>query len=113
MATAATASSAITYARQNQDRFLNELFDLLRIPSVSTLPGNVKDVERAAQFVADEMRRIGLEHDSAALVRGALCRRRRRSVHNDRREAAARGLCRRLCPRGDRHAGCPARDLRR
>ena len=29
-------SSAISYARENQQRFLNELKDLLRIPSVST-----------------------------------------------------------------------------
>ena len=32
------ASPAIDYARANQQRFLNELKDLLRIPSVSTLP---------------------------------------------------------------------------
>ena len=35
MATTAV-SSAISYARENQQRFLNELKDLLRIPSVST-----------------------------------------------------------------------------
>ncbi len=62
MATAAVTSSAVNYAREHQDRFLNELFGLLRIPSVSTLPENVPDVERCAQTVADEMRRIGLEH---------------------------------------------------
>lgn len=62
MATAATMSSAVTYARENQDRFLNELFDLLRIPSVSTLPENEKDVVRCAEAVADEMRRVGLEN---------------------------------------------------
>ena len=55
-------SAAITYARQNQQRFLSELKDLLRIPSVSTLPEHKEDVRRAAQFVADEMKRIGLEH---------------------------------------------------
>ncbi len=62
MATAAIASSAVTYARENQERFLNELFELLRIPSVSTLPEHEQDVARAANFVADEMRRIGLEN---------------------------------------------------
>ena len=56
------SSSAVTYARDNQQRFLGELKDLLRIPSVSTLPEHKDDVQRAAQFVADEMKRIGMEH---------------------------------------------------
>jgi acetylornithine deacetylase/succinyl-diaminopimelate desuccinylase-like protein len=55
-------SSAVAYAQQNQQRFLSELKDLLRIPSVSTLPEHKEDVRRAAQFVADEMKRLGLEH---------------------------------------------------
>jgi acetylornithine deacetylase/succinyl-diaminopimelate desuccinylase-like protein len=55
-------SAAVVYAQQNQQRFLSELKDLLRIPSVSTLPEHKEDVRRAAQFVADEMKRIGLEH---------------------------------------------------
>ena len=32
------ASPAVDFARQNQQRFLDELKDLLRIPSVSTAP---------------------------------------------------------------------------
>src|SRR5581483_184738 len=32
------ASPAVAYARQHQQRFLSELKDLLRIPSVSTAP---------------------------------------------------------------------------
>src|SRR3954447_17328436 len=56
------SSSAVTYARDNQQRFLGELKELLRIPSVSTLPEHKDDVRRAAQFVADEMKRIGMEH---------------------------------------------------
>src|SRR5438067_13388438 len=56
------SSAAVDYARQNQQRFLSELKDLLRIPSVSTLPDHKDDVRRAAQFVAAEMKRIGLEH---------------------------------------------------
>ncbi|MGH9492108.1 MAG: dipeptidase [Terriglobales bacterium] len=54
-------NAAVAYAHQNQERFLSELKDLLRIPSVSTLPEHKEDVRRAAQFVADEMKRIGLE----------------------------------------------------
>jgi len=55
-------SPAVTYARQNQQRFLNELKDLLRIPSVSTLEEHKPDIQRAAEFVANELKRIGFEH---------------------------------------------------
>jgi len=56
------SSPALEYARQNQPRFLAELKDLLRIPSVSTLPQHKSDIERAADFLAAQMRAIGLEH---------------------------------------------------
>src|SRR5512133_3519669 len=56
------ASPAVDYARQNQQRFLSELKDLLRIPSVSTLEEHKSDVQKAAEFVASELRRIGMEH---------------------------------------------------
>jgi acetylornithine deacetylase/succinyl-diaminopimelate desuccinylase-like protein len=56
------STAAVTYARENQPRFLNELKDLLRIPSVSTLPEHTPDVRRAAEFVAAELKRIGMEH---------------------------------------------------
>jgi acetylornithine deacetylase/succinyl-diaminopimelate desuccinylase-like protein len=55
-------SPAVTYARQNNPRFLNELKDLLRIPSVSTLPENKGDCRRTAEVLAAEFMRIGLEH---------------------------------------------------
>src|ERR1700720_2164029 len=56
------STAAVDYARQNQQRFLSELKDLLRIPSVSTLPDHKNDVQRAAEFVADDLKRIGMEH---------------------------------------------------
>jgi acetylornithine deacetylase/succinyl-diaminopimelate desuccinylase-like protein len=56
------SSSAVSYANQNQQRFLSELKDLLRIPSISTLPQHKDDVRRAAQFIADELARIGIEN---------------------------------------------------
>ncbi len=56
------ATAAVHFARENQQRFLSELKDLLRIPSVSTLPEHKSDVLKAAEFVANDMRRIGLQH---------------------------------------------------
>jgi acetylornithine deacetylase/succinyl-diaminopimelate desuccinylase-like protein len=61
MATA-TVSSAISYARENQKRFLEELKDLLRIPSVSTAEEHKDDVRKAAEVVANDVKRIGFEH---------------------------------------------------
>jgi acetylornithine deacetylase/succinyl-diaminopimelate desuccinylase-like protein len=55
-------ANAVDFARQNQPRFLEELKALLRIPSVSTLPEHKTDVQRAAEFVAVELKRIGLEN---------------------------------------------------
>ena len=55
-------SSAVAFARQNQPRFLEELKALLRIPSVSTDPAHAADTRRAAEFVAAELRRIGMEN---------------------------------------------------
>jgi len=50
------------FVEQNKDRFLDELKDFLRIPSISTLPEHASDVQRAATFVADSLRRAGLEN---------------------------------------------------
>ncbi len=55
------SSPAVQFAKANQSRFLDELKELLRIPSVSTLPSHKEDVRRAAQFVADELKRIGMK----------------------------------------------------
>src|SRR5580698_6687549 len=55
-------SSAVDYARENQKRFLDELKDLLRIPSVSTTEEHKDDVRKAAEKVAAELKRIGFEN---------------------------------------------------
>ena len=55
------SSAAVSYARENQKRFLDELKDLLRIPSVSTLDEHKPDIQKAADYVANELRRIGME----------------------------------------------------
>jgi len=56
------ASPAVDFARSNQSRFLNELKDLLRIPSISTLDEHKGDVQKAAEFVANELKRIGMSN---------------------------------------------------
>lgn len=57
-----TIQSVLAYANDHQTRFLDELKALLRIPSISTLPDRADDVRRAAEWLADHMRSIGLEH---------------------------------------------------
>src|SRR3982074_3636339 len=55
-------SPAVDFARNNQPRFLDELKTLLRIPSISTLDEHKSDVQKAAEFVAAELRRIGMDN---------------------------------------------------
>jgi acetylornithine deacetylase/succinyl-diaminopimelate desuccinylase-like protein len=50
------------YLDDNQARFLDELLEFLRIPSVSSLSLNAADVQRAGEWVADRMRSAGIEH---------------------------------------------------
>ena len=54
--------STDTFVQTNQDRLLSELKDFLRIPSVSTLPEHVPDIQRAADFVASSLRAAKLEN---------------------------------------------------
>jgi acetylornithine deacetylase/succinyl-diaminopimelate desuccinylase-like protein len=54
--------STNTFVESNKDRLLSELKDFLRIPSVSTLPEHVPDIQRAAEFVASSLRSAKMEH---------------------------------------------------
>jgi acetylornithine deacetylase/succinyl-diaminopimelate desuccinylase-like protein len=53
--------SVASYLEKNKDRFLQELFDLLRIPSVSADPKFKQDVVAAAQFVKEAMEKAGAD----------------------------------------------------
>jgi acetylornithine deacetylase/succinyl-diaminopimelate desuccinylase-like protein len=50
------------FVKRNQGRFLSELKEFVRIPSISTLPEHTSDVQRAAAFVADSLRTAGMEN---------------------------------------------------
>lgn len=48
------------YLDANHPRFLEDLSDLLRIPSISALPDHAADVQRAGEWVAEHLRSIGI-----------------------------------------------------
>lgn len=50
-----------SYITENKDRFLDELFDLLRIPSVSADSAFAKDLKDAAEFIAEKLKSAGAD----------------------------------------------------
>src|SRR5690606_19722995 len=60
--------TAAEYIDKNRDRFRNELFDFLRIPSVSARSEHRADTRRAAEWLMARMKDAGLEvslHETA------------------------------------------------
>ena len=51
--------TALTFAHNNKERFLNELKDFLLIPSVSTNPENVPDIHKAADWLVMNLKKLG------------------------------------------------------
>lgn len=52
----------IDYANKHFDRFLEELKDYLRIPSISTLPDYSAEMRRAADWTVNKLQEIGMEN---------------------------------------------------
>lgn len=52
---------SIQYINNHKERFLNELFELLRIPSISADPAYAGDVQRTAEAIAAQFKSIGLD----------------------------------------------------
>ncbi len=48
-----------TYIAQHEERFLEDLKGWLRIPSISTLPEYMPDIQKAAEYAAHQLRQIG------------------------------------------------------
>ncbi len=53
---------ALDYLEKHGERFLAELEAFLRIPSISTLPEHKEDMERAANWVAENLRALGAQN---------------------------------------------------
>lgn len=53
---------SLAYAHDHREGYLAQLFELLRIPSISTLPEYKPDIQRAAEWLSDDLRRIGLRN---------------------------------------------------
>ncbi len=49
------------YLEANRDRYLSELNEFLRIPSISTGRENLRDVQHCAQWVVEHLKSIGME----------------------------------------------------
>ncbi len=56
------SSPAVDFALKNYPRFVEELKALLRIPSISTLPEHNGDCRLAAESLAANLKRIGMEN---------------------------------------------------
>lgn len=55
-------NAALEYVRSNRERYLTELKEFLAIPSISTLPENKADVQKAAEWVASQLRSMKMEN---------------------------------------------------
>jgi len=55
-------NNVIDFINTNRDRYIDELKEYLAIPSISALPEHAPDVKRAAEWSAEEMRRIGMQN---------------------------------------------------
>ncbi len=51
-----------TYINSHKDRFLNELLDLLKIPSISADSAYKNDVLKTSEFVRDSLKNAGCDH---------------------------------------------------
>jgi acetylornithine deacetylase/succinyl-diaminopimelate desuccinylase-like protein len=55
-------SDPLNYALQNRRRFVGELKDFIRFPTVSAQPQHTKDLKECAKWLADHLHRIGLQN---------------------------------------------------
>jgi acetylornithine deacetylase/succinyl-diaminopimelate desuccinylase-like protein len=54
--------SAKPYIEEHKDRFLKELIELLKIPSISADKAYAKDVEKTADVIKESLEKAGCDH---------------------------------------------------
>jgi acetylornithine deacetylase/succinyl-diaminopimelate desuccinylase-like protein len=54
-------NTVLDFIETHRDRYFDELKQLLAIPSISALPDHKDDVRRCADWVCEELRRIGMQ----------------------------------------------------
>ena len=54
-------AQALAYAQSHRSRFLAELVDFVRFPSISSQPNHANDVRRCAGWLASHLKKVGLE----------------------------------------------------
>ena len=59
-----------TYLKQNKEKQLNELKQLLAIPSISAQSEHKKDIQTAANWLAVHLKKIGMEHVKIVKTKG-------------------------------------------
>lgn len=62
--------TVLAYLEENQERFQNELIELLRIPSISIAPSHKEDVGNAARWLADKLRSMGVNNVEILATQG-------------------------------------------
>ena len=55
-------ASALQYAQENKENFLNDLKEVLRIPSISTETDNKADMLRTAEWLTEKLTALGMEN---------------------------------------------------
>ena len=53
--------NTLEYIEKNKNRFLDELFNLLKQPSISANPKYKEDVRRTANMVKENLEKIGID----------------------------------------------------
>lgn len=60
----------LDYIQQNKQRYLDELFELLRIPSISADPAYFGDVQKCAEVVAEHLKNAGADNVEVCKTKG-------------------------------------------
>lgn len=65
-----TMQETLNYINENKQRFVDELFELLRIPSISADPAYKEDVLKCADVVATHLKNAGADNVEVCQTQG-------------------------------------------